>query len=48
MSKKVKNGWKKGVHPVLGCAQHPKAGWNTQQPVYPVSKVSINYNVLQI
>ena len=29
----VENGWKKVVQPALGCAQLPKAGWNTQQTV---------------
>ena len=31
--KKVENGWKKVVQPAFGCAQHPKAGRNTQQLV---------------
>ena len=30
-TKKVENGWKKIVQPAFGCAQHPKAGRNTQQ-----------------
>ena len=29
--KRLKNGWKKMFWPALGCAQHPKAGQNTQQ-----------------
>ena len=27
----VENGWKKVFWPAFGCAQHLKAGWNTQQ-----------------
>ena len=29
---KVENGWKKKFWPAFGCAQHPKAGLNTQHP----------------
>ena len=29
-TKMLENGWKKVVRPAFGCAQHPKAGQNTQ------------------
>ena len=31
MNKKIENGWEKLFQPAFGCAQHPKAGQNTQQ-----------------
>ena len=40
-TKKVENGWKKIVQPAFGCAQHPKAGRNTQQTSYDVTSNDI-------
>ena len=34
LTKNVENGWKKELQPAFGCTQHPKAGQNSQQPMF--------------